>query len=153
MSHDLREQRPGRPGDELDPDVGVPSVIAGDDRGQSRRRGALQRTEPEHSARLAMPERCFGLRGKPQQPVGVGEQQPALGREHQPPPVAQEERHPQPLLELFYSRGHVGRHAMELRGRLRNAAFRGHGPEDLEPGEVHRSHIENKLIPKIHFSQ
>src|SRR5258706_10755713 len=57
------------------------------------------------------------------------------------------------LLELLHAGGHVGLHAVQLRGRARDAALLRHGAEDVQRFQVERSHPAFLSITIIHFPE
>ena len=70
------------------------------------------------------------LGGEAQQPICIGQQHLAARRYVQPLLAAHEELRADRGLELLDPAGHAGRHAMELPGGARHAAFLGDGFED-----------------------
>src|SRR5260221_1437279 len=54
------------------------------------------------------------------------------------------------LLELLHAGGHVGLHAVQLRGRARDAALLRNGAEDVQRFKFERSHREIFSITIIH---
>ena len=136
-AEDLRDQRAGGAGDQLEPYLGVGCVIARQHRRQAGRRGALERADAQRAARRAAAQRRLGLGRKPQQALGIGEEQLALGGERQAPLVAVKQRRAEALLELLDARGDVRLHAVQPRGSLGDAAGLRDGLEDVQRGEVH----------------
>ena len=128
-------------------------MVAREDRRQSRRRHALEGAEDEGPARRVVVKRRLRLRGEAQEAIGVGEQELALRGEHEAPLLPEEEPGTEALLELLHACGDVRLHPVQPRRRLRDPALLGDGLEDLEGGQIDRSHFENVSISSIHFSQ
>ncbi len=133
----MRDQRARGAGDELDLHVRIEPVVARQNWRQPRRRSAFQRAEAQRAARLAVAHRRLGLGGKPQQLLGVDEEAPAFGGQHEPPAGAREELRAELLLELSHPGGDVGRHAVQPGGGAVDAALLDHRLEDAQRGEVH----------------
>jgi hypothetical protein len=66
--------------------------------------------------------------------------------------VANEQLDAKLRFELAHAGGDVGLHAVELLRRACDAARLHDGAEDVEIGQVHRSHFEMHLIIIIHFT-
>src|SRR5689334_24753496 len=87
------------------------------------------------------------------QAVGIGQEPLAIGRQNQLSTPPYEECRPEARLQLFDARRDIRLDTMEARGRFGDPALLGDGLEDLEGGQINRSHFENYLILIIHFSQ
>src|SRR5258706_5160798 len=131
------DQGAGRARDQLDLDVRIELMVAGQNGGQPARSGAFQRPDPQGSPGFLVAQRGFGLRGKSQQLLGEGEQQLALRGQRKPATDSQEELGSELLFELFDPGRNVRGHAVQLRRSLVDAALLDHGFEDLERGEIH----------------
>ena len=92
------------------------------------------------------------LLGKIEQPIRVVEQQLALGGEVQLLALAHEKLDAEVAFELAHAGGDVGLDAVELFGGARDAAGLHHRAEDMQVGEIHRSHLEMIMFIIIHFT-
>ena len=89
------------------------------------------------------------------EPLGVGQQQLARGREVKALPVAVEQRHPQRSFELLDPRCDARGHPMQLAGSFDDTAFVDNASEDLKIDKVHRkaaySDMENDMFSIIRY--
>ena len=122
---------------QLQADLGIAGEVLVHRYRQPHRRRAFHGAETQAAARLGILQGLARLLRKIEQPVGVVEQQLALGGEVQLLALADEERNAEIGLELAYARGHVGLDAVELFRRPRHTPGLHHGAEDIEIGQVH----------------
>ena len=124
-------------------------MVAGQERRQAARRGALQRADAQHAARLISQHGASRLLRDFKELVHIAEKQLPRGGKKQAAFFTYEQLGSQRGLQLLNPRAYIGLDAMQFPRSRADSALVDDGLEYLQGGKIHTSPIKNELFTII----